>query len=132
MANGNSRYIQFYTSGSSACKVELQQEQAWAPLPKFRPIKRITIAVDPVALVGFAVAVAMLILMAVGIQQLNQSRREVVALEHYVAQLTAQNNQLAQTYSDSYDLEDIRGKASDLGMVPAEEVVHIQLPVTTQ
>ena len=132
MAKSDSRYIQFYTSGSAACKVELQQEQAWAPLPKFRPEKRIEIAVDPVAMIGFVVAVAMLIFMAVGIQQLNYTRQEVAVLEQYAAQLTAEKNELSQQYVQGYDLEEIRIKATDMGMIPVEEATHIQLSAIAQ
>ena len=128
MAKSSSSYIQFYTAGSSACKVELRKEQEWAPLPQLKPVKKIVIAVDPVAILGFLVAVSMLVLMAVGIQQLNGARQEVAMMERYVAQLTAQNQELSQQYAESYDLETIRVKAMDMGMVPAEEVAHTQLP----
>ena len=92
MAQMSSRYIQFYTPGTAAVKVQVQDEQKWAPLPELKPEEKKAIYVDPVAILGFAVAVCMLILMAVGISQLNNTRREVAALEHYVAQLTAENN----------------------------------------
>ena len=127
MAKSISRYVQFYTAGSSAYKVELRKEQEWAPLPKFKPLKRVEITVDPVALIGCVVAVCMLILMAVGIQQLNRTRQEVAVLEHYVAQLTAENAELSRQYADGYDLEDIRRKAQDMGMIPAEEALQITL-----
>lgn len=131
MANGNSRYIQFYSPGSLACKVELRREQEWAPLPEVKVTKKTVIAIDPVAIIGFVVAVAMLVLMAVGIRQLNCSRQEVAVLEQYTAQLTAENNALHEEYTSGYDLENIRRKAMDMGMVPAEDVVHIQLPAIT-
>ena len=131
MAKSESRYVQFYTSGSAACKVELRQEQEWAPLPKYRPEKRIKIAVDPIALVGCVVAVCMLVMMAVGINRLNRARQEVAVLERYVAQLTAENQELTRQYTEGYVLEDIRRKALDMGMIPAEEATQIQLsPIT--
>ena len=132
MANGNSRYIQFYTPGSLACKVELRREQEWAPLPEVKVVKKTVIAIDPVAVIGFVVAVAMLVLMAVGIRQLNYSRQEVAVLERYTAQLTAENNALHEEYTSGYDLENVRRKAMDMGMVPAEDVAHIQLPAITR
>ena len=132
MAKYNGRYVQFYSTGSVACKVELRQEREWAPLPQPKPRKKTEIFVDPVALVGFCVAVCMLILMAVGIQQLNQTRLEVVAVEHYVAQLTAENTELTQRYAEGYDLEEIRIKALDMGMVPADSVqqtvINVHVP----
>ena len=130
MAKDNNWYIQFYTAGSAAVKVEVQDEQMWAPLPKPKHDPRIAIHVDPAAMIGFVVAVCMLILLAVGITQLNTSRREVATLERYVSQLQAENHALAETYSAGYDLEDIRMQALDMGMVPAEEASSEHIYVT--
>ena len=130
MAKDNSRYIQFYTPGSAAVKVQIQDEQKWAPLPEPKPEKKIAIPVDPMAILGFVVAVCMLIMMTVGINQLNQARREVETLEAYVAELTAENHTLQQTYSEGYNLNDVRQQALDLGMVPAEEIPRRQIYVT--
>ena len=130
MAKDNSRYIQFYTPGSAAVKVEIQEEHKWAPLPEPKAAKPVALQVDPVAILGFVVAVTMLILMAFGITQLNNTRREVATLEHYVAQLTAENTQLQQTYREGYDLDDIKLKALDMGMVPVEEIPQTQIYIT--
>lgn len=132
MAKLNNRYIQFYTSGTAAVKVRVQEEHKWAPLPELKPEKKIVIPVDPVAVVAFAVAVCMLALMAVGIYQLNNTRREVAALEGYVAELTAENHALQEQYSDGYNLEKVRIAALDMGLVPAEEIpenyIYITMP----
>ena len=130
MAKDNSRYIQFYTPGSAAVKVQIQDEQKWAPLPEPKQEKKIAILVDPVAILGFVVAVCMLILMTVGINQLNRARREVETLEAYVAELTAENHTLRQTYSEGYNINDVRQQALDMGMVPAEEIPQKQIYVT--
>ena len=130
MAQNNSRYIQFYTPGSAAVKVQIQDEQKWAPLPEAKPEKKIIIPVDPVAIFGFVVAVCMLVLMTIGINRLNYARREVATLEHYVAQLTAENHTLEQTYTEGYDPDDIRQKALDMGMVSVEEIPQTQIRIT--
>ena len=130
MAKYNGRYVQFYTPGSVACKVEIRQEQDWAPLPAEKRKPQRVIGIDPVAVAGFFIAVCMLVLMAVGINKLNIARQEVVVLEHYVAQLTAENQSLSQQYADGYQLEVVRQKALDMGMVPAEEVPQIQIRLT--
>ena len=130
MAKDNKRYIQFYTPGSAAVKVNVQDEQMWAPLPEPKPEKKIPIYVDPVSVLGFAVAVCMLILLAVGVTQLNDTRREVATLEHYVAELTAENYSLQESYSAGYHLEEVRQKALDMGMVPAEEILQTHIYVT--
>lgn len=129
MAKTDNRYIQFYTPGSAACKVELRQEQDWAPLPEMRLRPRTLIHVDPVALVGIVVAVCMLVLMAVGIRQLNDSRREVAALEHYVAQLKTEKVALEESYVSGFDPDVIRRQAMDLGMVPMEEVPQTPIQI---
>ena len=130
MAKENNRYIQFYTPGTAAVKVQIQDEQTWAPLPEPKQERKIMIHVDPVAILGFVVAVCMLILMTVGINQLNSARREVATLEHYVAELTAENHALKETYSTGYNLGDIRQKALDMGMVPVEEIPESHIYIT--
>ena len=130
MAKNNSRYIQFYTAGSAAVKVEVQDENLWAPLPEPKPAKKINIRLDPVSVIGFAVAVCMLICMTIGIMQLNDSRREVATLERYVAQLSAQNHALEETYRSSFHLEEVREQALEMGMVPAEDRPDTHIFVT--
>lgn len=132
MAKINNRYIQFYTPGSAAVKVAVQEEQYWLPIPEPNKEKKTIIRVDPISVVGFMVAVCMLILLAVGVGQMNAARREVNALEHYIAQLTAENHALEQTYSEGYELWDIEQKALNMGMIPVEEVktyhIYVQAP----
>ena len=132
MAKFNNRYIQFYTPGTAAVKVQVQAEYKWAPLPEPKPEKKITIHVDPIAMVAFVVAVCMLVLMAFGVHQLNRTRQEVMALEGYVAQLSAENHELKETYSKGYNLEEVRRAAQDMGLVPVEEIseryIYITMP----
>ena len=132
MAKINNRYIQFYTPGTAAVKVAVQEEQFWLPISEPKKEKKTIIRVDPISVVGFAVAVCMLILLAVGVGQMNDARREVNALEHYVAQLTAENHALEETYNAGYELWDIEQKALNMGMVPEEEVknyhIYVQAP----
>ena len=130
MAKVNNRYIQFYTPGSAAVKVAIQEEQSWLPIPEAKPVKKTVIRIDPVSVLGFVVAVCMLLLLAFGVNHLNAARREVNALEHYIAQLTAENNNLQETYSAGYELRDIEQKALNLGMVPAEEVTTSHIYIT--
>lgn len=130
MAKINNRYVQFYTPGTAAVKVEVQDEQFWMPIPEPKQVKKTIIRVDPVSVIGFAVAICMLILLAVGINQLNTTRREVAALERYVAQLTAENHALEETYAAGYELYNIEQKALALGMIPAEEVITSRIFIT--
>ena len=134
MAKINNRYIQFYTPGSVAVKVAVQEEQYWLPIPEQKKEKKTIIRVDPISVIGFAVAVCMLILLTVGMGQMNAARREVNALEHYIAQLTAENRALEETYSEGYELWDIEQKALNMGMIPVEEVhtsrIYVTMPHT--
>ena len=131
--NVNNRYIQFYTAGSTAVKVQIQDEQTWAPLPEAKPKPKILLPVDPVAIIGFVVAICMLVMMTAGINRLNETRREVAEMEHYVAQLTAQNKTLTETYAQGYKPDEIRQQALDMGMVPAEDIpvkhIYITMPL---
>lgn len=130
MAKINNRYIQFYTPGSAAVKVAVQEQQYWLPISEPRKEKKTIIRVDPISVIGFTVAVCMLILLAFGVGHLNDARREVNALEHYVSQLTAENHELQETYSEGYVLRDIELKALNMGMVPADEVVTSRIYIT--
>ena len=132
MAKVNNRYIQFYTPGTAAVKVAVQEEQYWLPISEPKKEKKTIIRIDPISVVGFVVAVCMLILLAVGVNQMNAARREVNALEHYIAQLTAENHALEETYNAGYELWDIEQKAINMGLIPVEEVetYHIYVPAT--
>ena len=62
--NHTERYVRFYTVGSAAAKLESVERKA--ALPKYKtPEKRKPIAVDPVSLLGSAVAVLLAVLMLV-------------------------------------------------------------------
>ena len=130
MAKINNRYVQFYTPGTAAVKVQIQDQKKWAPLPEPKPEEKIAIPVDPIAMVAFAVAVCMLILMAVGIHQLNSTRQEVAALERYIAQLSAENHDLNEQYKAGYDLKEVRSAALRMGLVPMEEIPQTRIYIT--
>ncbi len=123
------QYVQFYTDGSAARKAAMVTPLQTAKLPKVRRIKRITLHVDPVAIGGIAMAVIMLVLMLVGVAQLNHARQEVAALENRVATLQAQQRDLNVTYENSYDIADVEKTALALGMVPKEQVKHVVMQV---
>ncbi len=126
------QYIhQFYTAGSEAQKVA----PAYAPrrsrttLPKVAPREKIRVQVDPVALGGVVVAVAMLVLMIVGMVQYSRICEQHAVMENYVTELRDENARLEHTYRSGYDIEEIRQQAHALGMVPASEATTIQIEV---
>ena len=48
----------------------------------------------------------------------------------YAASLQEENAQLQDTYTSGYDLEEVRQIALAMGMVPVEQVPHLQMQVT--
>lgn len=122
-------YIQFYTDGSAARKLEPKKPRP-AQKPRVSRQKRVRVFVDPIAIAGVIVAVVMLILMVVGVNQLKAAQAEAAAMERYVAQLLEENETLREAYDSGYDLETIERLARALGMVPKEDVdlVQIRLP----
>ena len=135
------QYISFYSAGSTARKYDLTRpvyEQPQYPELELdaQPKRRTVVRVDPLALCSIAVSVVMLVLMVVGVVQLNSSLQKEQELKAYVEQLYAQNQVLEETYRSGYDLEQIEKEALALGLVPVDQVQHITMqvnrPVETQ
>lgn len=123
------RYIQFYTDGSAARKVEPIAPIKTLKIPRVKKQKRIVLQIDPIATVGIIVSVLMLILMAVGVAHLKESRERVAAMEAYVDTLQDKNASLRATYENGYDLEAVEKTALALGLVPREQVTKISIRV---
>lgn len=127
----NVQYVQYYTDGSAARKLELTVPQRkTAVLPKPRKMKRLKIFVDPVAILGVVVAVCMLVVLAVGIVQLQDARSDMRLMERYVSQLTQENEKLAMDYANSYDLRDVEQMAQTMGLIPSAQAQHTQIQIT--
>ena len=124
-------YVHFYTDGSAARKIAPVLHSEKAVLPKQKKQKRKVIYLDPVAVLGMAVAVCMLLMMVVGLAQLTQARGKAVAMEQYVIQLDIQHDQLDQMYHEGYDIAEVERTALALGMVPGSQVkqTSIVIPV---
>ena len=82
------RYINAYVSGSAAPMMasKAQRKQS-AAMPKFRPKRKVVIAVDPVAVFGIVVAFVMAVMLMVGFMTLNRVNEEAAAMEQYVTAL---------------------------------------------
>ena len=123
---------QFYVYGSEARALELEEKRKQAktklPLAKLEAIEKIYI--DPVALVGIAVAVVMLVVMILGAVQLHEDWDAYQQMDDYVTTLRAKNAELTLSYRSSYDLADIEMKALAMGMVPREQVETRTVTVT--
>lgn len=124
------RYINAYVSGSAARMVQGKAEQKRsAVMPKFRPKRKVVLAVDPVAIFGIVVAAVMAVMLMVGFMTLNRINEEAMAMEQYVADLQEENVSLQTTYENGYDLEQVKQIAQAMGMVSIDQVPHISLNV---
>ena len=124
------QYIdKFYVHGSEARVLELKPKRRIIKtvLPLSAPDKTIKIAVDPVALCGIVVAVAMLALLIVGVVQYAQVCSRYQDVIDYVVAAQNRNVELNQKYEEGYNLADIEQQALALGMIPASEatVIHV-------
>ena len=122
---------QFYIHGSEA--LELAREQGKAaktklPLSRRRKIQKVY--VDPVALIGIAVSVVMLVVMVVGAIQLSRAWTEYEQMETYLKKLHEKNTFLEHSYRSGFDLDDIAEKAVALGMIPVSEAENRQVLIT--
>ena len=126
------RYVRFYTVGSAAAKLDTVERKA--ALPEYKtPEKRKPIPVDPIALVGSAVAVLLAVLMLVGFAQVAHTSAQVKKLQTQVMTLELEQEQLRQKYENGYDLEEVRVAAESMGMIPVEDAIHVrvELPAET-
>ena len=105
---------QFYVYGSEAQAVAVKKRpQFQLPKPKLEIQKIEKIYVDPVALIGLAVAVVMLVCMVVGACQIHSSWQEYKQMSHYLSQLQQENARLEHNYHISYDMAEVEAKAID-------------------
>ena len=125
------RYINAYVSGNVAYQPKKKpQKRPAVQLPKARKQQKFVIPVDMVAVCGIFAAVVLSVMLMVGVAQTFQAQKDAQAMEDYAISLQAENEQLRDTYTSSYDLEEIRQIALAMGMVPVEEVPHLQMQLT--
>jgi len=130
MAQLDVQYIRYSTDGSAA-------RQYWPVFPKTHTTtvtkthrhSRTRIYVDPVAILGIAVAACMLIMMVVGVFQLKNAQQKAVQMERYVSQLSAQSKALENQYEAGYDLKEVEQTARALGMIPVAEASQYSVSV---
>lgn len=126
----STRYVQYYTAGSAARKLTPVIPLNTPALPRTRTQqKRIKIYLDPVALLGTVVAVAMLITMLVGVSALQAEQAKTVAMVEYVETLRVENEALRTQYTEKCNLAEIEEAALALGMIPKEEATHTLIQV---
>ena len=85
---------------------------------------------DPVALVGFVVAVAMLIMMAVTTMQYVRAVEQHEQMDRYVGYLMDENSRLNHEYRTNLDLDYVTLTSQALGMIPVSEAGTMTVQVT--
>lgn len=124
------RYINAYVSGTCVPQQEkMPQKKSSAQLPRVRKKQKWLISVDVVALFGLVAAVVLGISMIVSLVQMNNTRQEAQMYKEHALSLQAQNEQLRDTYYANYDAEEVRQIALQMGMVPVEQVKHMEVQV---
>ncbi|HAL88291.1 MAG TPA: hypothetical protein DCO69_04065 [Clostridiales bacterium] len=123
---------QFYIHGSEARQLEQEarrkQAKSKLPMERLRNIREIYL--DPVAIGGILTALVLLAVMIVGGLQLRDDWADYRVMDSYVSRLSSQNAKLVAEYRSQYDLEDVRGKAEALGLIPQEELETRSIYVT--
>lgn len=127
MAKSEMRYIQYYTAGSAARQLAPLRTEEAKPAPRPRRRKRPVLYIDPVAIMGMVTAIILVVCMAIGFGACQQARQERMQMENYANSLEAENAQLAKTYAEGYDLDQIRLDAVLMGYVPESQVPHITI-----
>ena len=129
------RYINYYTSGTAAHKVEpqpLRQKKPRLPKPRAAEKRELVLQVDPVAVAGILVAAVLILLMAVGVTRLYERQEQVRVAQQYLELLKDENYLLQQSYKNGYDLEEIEKYAIAMGLVPkdtlSQNTIHVVLP----
>lgn len=121
-------YVNFYTGGSAAHKIELAPPQPRYPEPTIapaaKPKQRIVIHVDPLALASIVVSAVLLVLMAVGAMTLTEAHARETRIAASLQTLAAENTRLQAEFDELYDPAAIEEAALALGMVPVEQVEH--------
>ena len=130
MAQIKAQYVQYYTAGSAARKLAPVIPLNPTALPRTKTQqKRLKIYLDPVALLGTVVAVAMLISMLVGVSALKSEQAKTATMVEHVETLRVENEALRTQYAEKCNLAEIEEAALALGMVPKEEVTHTLIRV---
>ncbi len=123
-------YVNFYTDGSAARKLapafpEAQPRKSANAKRK----KKTVIFLDPVAVGSLIVAAVLLVMMAVGLTQLQNAQAEAAAMESYLEQLAAENERLTEEFDSQVDLETVEKTALAMGMVPKDQVKSVNIQV---
>jgi hypothetical protein len=124
------QYVRYYATGSTAVKLDPQPERRKKARPAVKPAQqRIAIPFDPLAWIGTAVAVVMVLCVMVGFFQLNHINDQVAQAQTDLTALKNQHYELEKNYENGYDLVDVANAAKAMGLVPMAEVEQITIHI---
>ena len=122
---------QFYVYGSEVKAPKKKQQSAKVFLPKKpKTGKERRIYVDPVAMGGIVLAVAVLVALVVGAVQLTASMNQYNQELETLTELKRENAKLEHAYRTSLNLETVKKRAEELGMIPQAEAAQASIRVT--
>ncbi len=131
MAQLDVQYVRYSTDGSAARQfLPVYPKKQRTAIAKPHRQTRTRIYIDPVAILGIAVATCMLIMMVAGVFQFRAAQAQAESMESYVTSLQAENKALENTYVTGYDLDEVEKTALALGMVPEDSVKQVSISVT--
>ena len=121
----------FYVHGSEAQVIEFAPNKRTpkTTLPKPLREKKTSIEVDPVALCGLVVAVAMLIVMAVGMVDFKAACEENRIVSEHLQTLRDENVMKQYDYYTKLDLDYVEDAAKVMGMIPARQASTLAITV---
>ena len=123
------QYVNLYTVGSAARKLEVVAPAPKVQRPKAKRSKKIILYVDPVACLGIVTAAIMLVVMCVSFIGLQKTQQEAATMARYVQELRLENENLRAEFEAGYNLEQVERTAKALGMVSQEQVKHVKVQV---
>lgn len=132
MAGGRyTRYVQFYSGGTEAVKLEPKKKKPVKKVPRPRARKRpvVTIPVDPLSWTAVAVSAVLILCLFAGLFQFQSLQQQRNDLSAYVSRLEQEQKALRQTYKDGYDLDQVLEQALAMGMVPVEQLETVKIHV---
>ena len=127
------QYIErFYVYGSEVAAQKELEEQAEEKKHKKANLQIHKIYIDLTALLWTAAAIVLMASMIFSASRLVQMTEQRDLMQHYVSELQANNAALRHNYRISYDLEQIREQANEIGLVPEDQVetrfIRVTLP----
>ena len=121
---------QFYVYGSEAKVSKKKAEEKRTLLPKLRSAREHRVYVDPVAMGGIVLAVVLLAALIVGAFQLGACMKAYNAASDTLTEVKRENAKLEHAYRTGLNLESIRTRAEELGLVDESQLEKVQITVT--